>query len=301
VTTNSEERIETARGHVFDAERRFLEAGLVFGHGTDNARDEAVFLVFHALSLPYDSSDEIIDQPLDSGQSQAISTLIDERIRTRKPAAYLAQHMWFAGHDFYVDERVLVPRSPIAELINECFQPWLVVDDVKRVLEVGTGSGCIAIATALALSGARIDATDISPHALTVANANLKRFPKLLNRVNFIEADLFPASDERYDLIITNPPYVPSGVRRSLPPEYLHEPDMALESGEDGLELIREILRLAPERLCDGASIIVDVGEMAEAVDREIPSVNFTWVDLHHGGEGIGVANKNDFVIGDGK
>jgi ribosomal protein L3 glutamine methyltransferase len=287
----------TAREHVLNAEQRFIDAELVFGHGTDNARDEAVFLVFHVLSLPYDVSDARLDRHLEPEDSLAIVALIDERIRSRKPAAYLAQHMWFAGSDFHVDERVLVPRSPIAELINDRFSPWLDVDKIHQVLEIGTGSGCIAIATAIALPHARVDATDISTPALAVANLNLERYPALASRVNFIETDLFPADQVNYDLIITNPPYVPSAVCAALPPEYLHEPREALDAGVDGLDIVRQILRGTATRLRPGGNIVVDVGEMAEAVDREIPWVNFTWIDLHHGGEGIGIANKSDFTV----
>ncbi|MFT4563605.1 MAG: ribosomal protein L3 glutamine methyltransferase, partial [Gammaproteobacteria bacterium] len=188
----------SAREHVLAAEDRFNDAGLAFGHGTDNARDEAVFLVFDALSLPFNSNDAALDRSLTGLENSAVLRLVDERIESRKPAAYLTGHMGFAGHDFYVDERVLVPRSPIAELINCEFHPWIDAKSVKRVLEIGTGSGCIALATALALPHATVDATDISAAALVVAEQNRTRFAQAANRVRFIEADLFPKSNETY-------------------------------------------------------------------------------------------------------
>ncbi|MDA0823639.1 MAG: 50S ribosomal protein L3 N(5)-glutamine methyltransferase [Proteobacteria bacterium] len=287
---------KSAREHVLAAEKRFVAAGLVFGHGTDNARDEAVFLVFDALSLPFNSNDTALDRALTGPENLAVSRLIDKRIESRKPAAYLTHHMRFAGHDFYVDERVLVPRSPIAELINSEFHPWLDVQTVKRVLEIGTGSGCIAIATALALPHATVDAIDISPDALIVAELNRTRFAQVSHRVRFIEADLFPTSNERYDLIVTNPPYVPSDECEQLPAEYLHEPRLALDAGADGLTLVRRIVAGAAKHLNAGGHLIIDVGEMAPVVDSEISTVNFTWVDLLHGGAGIGVAGRNDFM-----
>jgi ribosomal protein L3 glutamine methyltransferase len=285
----------TARALVLDAERRFDAAGLVFGHGTDNARDEAVFLVFHALELPFDCPDSVLDGGLRADQVRAVEKIVDARITTRKPAAYLTGRMWFAGHEFYVDERVLVPRSPIAELINEQFEPWLDADAVERVLEIGTGSGCIATALALALPRARVDATDISPAALEIARANSARYSAATNRIQFIEADLFPRGRDRYDLIVTNPPYVPSGVVASLPPEYHHEPAIGLDAGPDGLVFVRRIVEFARDRLTENGALIVDVGEMSTVVDREIDAVSFTWIDMAFGGEGIGIAYRGDF------
>jgi ribosomal protein L3 glutamine methyltransferase len=285
----------TARELVLDAEARFVAAGLVFGHGTDNARDEAVFLVFHALGLSFDASDEMVDQSLSAAQKAAVEEIVAERITSRRPAAYLTGRMWFAGHEFVVDDRVLVPRSPIAELINDEFNPWLDSGQLHRVLEIGTGSGCIAIATALALPHADVDATDNSVAALEVAALNLTRYPGLDGRVRFIEADLFPATDTRYDLIITNPPYVPSEVVATLPTEYAHEPVTALDAGPDGLAIVRRILEHTANRLTENGAIIVDVGEMAAVIDNEIQSISFTWIDLEFGGEGIGIAYKRDF------
>lgn len=287
----------TPRELVLDAEQRFDAAGLAFGHGTDNARDEAVFLVFHALGLPFDVDEAVLDRNLEAHAVVAVEALIEERIRSRRPAAYLTGRMWFAGYEFQVDERVLVPRSPIAELINAGFSPWLDGGRLEQVLEIGTGSGCIAIATALALEHVEVDATDISAAALAVAALNRARYRDVEYRLRLFEADLFPPTDARYDLIITNPPYVPSAVVAGLPPEYAHEPVTALDAGADGLTLLRRILALAPTHLTDTGALIVDVGEMSAAVDREFPSVNFTWIDLDHGGEGIGIAYKDDFKL----
>ncbi|MFP6680991.1 MAG: 50S ribosomal protein L3 N(5)-glutamine methyltransferase [Gammaproteobacteria bacterium] len=285
----------TPRELVLDVEARFESAQLVFGHGTDNARDEAVFLVFHALGLPFDVDDDVLDQSLEDVQCAVVEKIVAERIKSRKPAAYLTGRMWFAGHEFHVDERVLVPRSPIAELIKSEFKPWLDPSRIDRVLEIGTGSGCIAIAAAIALPNAKIDATDNSADALAVAALNLARYPQLGDRIWFIEADLFPLSNATYDLVVTNPPYVPSGDVSTLPPEYAHEPSMALDAGPDGLTIVRRILAQAADRLSEDGAIIIDVGEMVTAIDREIQSVSFTWIDVEYGGEGIGIAYKRDF------
>ena len=285
----------TPRELVLDVEARFESAQLVFGHGTDNARDEAVFLVFHALGLPFDVDDDVLDQALEDVQCAVVEKIVAERIKSRRPAAYLTGRMWFAGHEFHVDERVLVPRSPIAELIKSEFKPWLDPSRIDRVLEIGTGSGCIAIATAIALPNAKIDATDNSADALAVAALNLARYRQLGDRIRFIEADLFPLSNATYDLVVTNPPYVPSGDVSTLPPEYAHEPSMALDAGPDGLTIVRRILAQAADRLSADGAIIVDVGEMVAAIDREIQSVSFTWIDVEYGGEGIGIAYKRDF------
>ena len=285
----------TPRELVLDVEARFEAAQLVFGHGTDNARDEAVFLVFHALGLPFDVDDDVLDQSLEDVQCAAVEEIVAERIKSRRPAAYLTGRMWFAGHEFHVDDRVLVPRSPIAELIKSEFKPWLDPSSIDRVLEIGTGSGCIAIATAIALPSAKIDATDNSADALAVAALNLARYPQLGDRIRFIEADLFPPSNATYDVVVTNPPYVPSEDVATLPPEYAHEPSMALDAGPDGLTIVRRILAQTADRLSADGAIIVDVGEMVAAIDREIQSVSFTWIDVEYGGEGIGIAYKRDF------
>lgn len=284
----------SARSLVLDAEQRFIDAGLVFGHGTDNARDEAVFLVFDTLGLAFDCPPDDLDESLDPAAVARVAAVIAQRIETRRPAAYITGRMWFAGHEFMVDERVLIPRSPLAELIGAEFAPWLEASALRRVIEIGTGSGCIAIACAHALPQAQVTATDISPAALAVARQNAAAHALAEDRVRFELADLYPPVPAQCDLIITNPPYVPRATVDALPPEYAHEPRLALDAGDDGLDCVRRICADARMRLADGGALIVDVGEMAGAIDRALPWVNFTWVDLEHGGEGIGIAYKAD-------
>ena len=203
---SSQARPVTARSLVLSAERRFKRARLYFGHGTDNARDEAVFLVFHALGLAFDCADASLDCELTALQQAAVKELVDERVTRRCPAAYLTKRMWFAGHEFYVDENVLIPRSPIAELIDERFAPWLGDLAIRRILDIGTGSACIAIAAALAYPAAHVDATDLSTAALAVAARNVATYG-LGQRVHLHAADLYPQlTGEPYDLILANPP-----------------------------------------------------------------------------------------------
>ncbi|MGR9091177.1 MAG: 50S ribosomal protein L3 N(5)-glutamine methyltransferase [Gammaproteobacteria bacterium] len=284
----------TVRDFVLDAEQRFIDAGLVFGHGTDNARDEAVFLVFDTLGLAFDCAPEMLDTPLDPTAAARVASIIAQRIESRRPAAYITGRMWFAGHEFIVDDRVLIPRSPLAELIVPEFAPWLDAADLQHIVEIGTGSGCIAVACALALPHAHVTATDISPAALAVARDNAAAHALGKDRVRFELADLFPSTPAECDLIITNPPYVPRATVDALPPEYAHEPRLALDAGADGLDCVRRICAGARARLADGGALIVDVGEMADVIDTALPWVNFTWVELEHGGEGIGIAYKSD-------
>lgn len=289
-------RIPTARSLVLAAERRFRRAGLHFGHGTDNARDEAVLLVFHALDLPFDCSDDVLAQPLDAAACAAVEALVAARIARRCPAAYLTGKMWFAGHAFHVDENVLVPRSPIAELIRRRFTPWLGGAPVRRILDIGTGSGCIAIAAAHAFPGAEVDATDISPAALRVAARNVEAHA-LHGRVHLHEADLFPpAGGGSYDLILANPPYVPEAEMTDLPDEYTHEPRIALVADEGGLALIRRILCAAPAYMRAHALLVLDAGGTWPAVDAAFPALPFTWVDLVDGGDGIAVISAADLA-----
>lgn len=276
----------TARALVLDAERRFKAAGLSYGHGTDNARDEAVFLVFHALNIPFDTSDQVLDRELSASDFAGVDALVRTRISTRKPAAYLTQRMWFAGHEFYVDERVLIPRSPIAELIVDRFEPWLAHHPVRRILDIGTGSGCIGIAAALAFPNATVDATDVDAGALEVAARNVASY-QLGGRLYLHRADLFPATGAGYDLILANPPYVSLSEAAELPPEYHHEPAVALFAEDDGLFFIRRILTGAAQRLNPGGIFVMDAGGTWPTVDAAFPKLPFLWVDLAHGGDGI--------------
>lgn len=283
------------RALIASAARRFRRAGLFFGHGTDNALDEAAFLVLHALGLPPDAGDEVLDTPLDEAGRATAEDLLAARLGRRCPAAYLTQRMWFAGHEFYVDERVLVPRSPLAELINARFAPWLQADRVARILDIGTGSGCIALACALAFPAAEVDATDLSVDALAVAAINRARHG-LDGRVRLMEANLFPVGGGCYDLIVSNPPYVPAARMLALPQEYLEEPAMALVAGDEGFACVDGILAGAAEHLAPHGMLVVEVGEIAAAVDQRYGHLPLTWIEFEHGGEGVFVIPREDLV-----
>lgn len=285
----------TPRALINSAARRFRRAGLFFGHGTDNALDEAAFLVLHAVGLPPDAGDDVLDRPLDAASRAAAENLLALRLERRCPAAYLTQRMWFAGHEFYVDERVLVPRSPLAELINARFEPWLQADKVARILDIGTGSGCIALACALAFPAAEVDATDLSVDALAVAAINRARYG-LDARVRLVEADLFPVDGAQYDLIVSNPPYVPIARLPELPQEYREEPAMALAAGNDGFACVDGILAGAAAHLAPHGVLIVEVGEIAPAVDQRYAHLPLTWIEFEHGGEGVFVIPHEDLV-----
>lgn len=286
-------RVATPRRLVLNAERRFQRARLVFGHGTDNARDEAVFLVFHALGLPFTVDDATLDRPVEAGAAASVEALLRRRIEEQIPAAYLTGRMWFCGHEFQVDERVLVPRSPIGELINERFAPWLDATRVRRVLDIATGSGCIAIATALALPAAFVEATDISAAALEVARANAARLG-VGDRVRFHLADIYPPAGDPYDLILANPPYVPRAEFEALPAEYRHEPALGLVSGDDGLDVVRRLLAAVATYLTPTGTLIMDTGATSDALAAAFPDLPFIWPDMRHGGDGISVLHARD-------
>ncbi|MGD9602115.1 MAG: 50S ribosomal protein L3 N(5)-glutamine methyltransferase [Gammaproteobacteria bacterium] len=284
-----------AREAVLDAERRFKRARLYFGHGTDNARDEAVFLVFHALGLPFDCPASRLEAPLNEAQLAAVESIVASRIARRCPAAYLTGRMWFAGHEFQVNEHVLVPRSPIAELVLDRFAPWYHGPAITRILDIGTGSGCIGIAAALAFPDAHVDATDVSPRALAVAARNVARHA-VAARVHLHEADLFPESRAYapYDLVLANPPYVPASERAELPDEYTHEPPLALFAEDEGLALIRRIIAGTAGRMARHGLLVLDAGGTWPAVDEAFRGLPITWVELAHGGDGIGVITQPD-------
>jgi len=262
-------------------------AGLAFGHGTDNALDEAVYLVLHALNLPQDLDGAYGDCRLTDDEAVAVEGLLDRRIKERLPAPYLTGSAWFAGLEFKVDARVLVPRSPIGELVEQGFSPWLDGTSRPRVLDLCTGSGCIGIATAVWCPQARVDAIDNAADALAVAAENLRRHG-VGDRVALIESDLFAAVAGRtYDLIVSNPPYVGLAEWQSLPDEYRHEPDQALRSGDDGLDLPLRILSEAPDHLGDQGSLILEVGHSWPALAAALGDIEPLWLDFERGGEGV--------------
>lgn len=269
------------------AAERFAIAELWFGHGTDNAVDEAAELVFFAADLRHDQAEEVYGQVLKPAQRTSALELIERRIRERVPAAYLTHRMWFAGHEFYVDERVLVPRSPIAELIQARFEPWIDASKVKRVLDIGTGSGCIAIATALALPKAKVDAADISADALQVTAMNIERHG-VKPRVQAVRSDVFEAlQGQRYDVIVSNPPYVGDAEMAGLPAEYRREPVAGLHGGRDGLDIVNRILEQASAHLQPQGILIVEVGNSEEALVAARPRTPFTWLEFERGGGGV--------------
>lgn len=263
--------------------RYFAAHQLYYGHGTSNARDEAAWLVNAVLGW----RDARLSGPPSSAALERIAWLAHRRVAERKPLAYLLQEAWFAGLKFYVDERVLVPRSPLAELIEHQLAPWVASAAVGRVLDLGTGSGCLAIALATYLPAALVDATDSDGAALIVARCNVSRH-QLAHRVRVLRSDLFAAlSGRRYDVIVSNPPYVPAASLRTLPTEYGHEPSAALAAGDDGLALVRRVFAGALAHLTDRGVLIVEVGEAAGALIAEYPQVPFTWLEFARGGEGV--------------
>lgn len=290
----SDSKSKTIRRLINDITERFGEADLHYGHGTDNADDEAFYLVLAALDLPFDVSDEQLDRKLDAGVVSRLLQLADRRITERIPVAYLVSRAWFCGLPFYVDENVLIPRSPVAELIEENFYPWVREDKVARLLDIGTGSGCIAIACALAFPDAAVDAIDIGDRALDIARRNVNTY-KLQDRVQLIESDLYTAlAGKKYDVIIANPPYVDAGDMDTLPPEYRHEPRLALAAGEDGLDLVRRIIAESAGYMNQDAILIVEVGNSQPAMEAAFPHLPLVWLDFERGGGGVFLLHAQD-------
>jgi ribosomal protein L3 glutamine methyltransferase len=266
---------------------RFNAEGLFFGHGTDNALDEATQLVLHALHLPPDLPATYRECRLTYPERVAVAELIQRRVDERRPAAYLTNRAWFAGLEFFVNENVLVPRSPLAELVEAGFDPWFDPESVNRVLDLCTGSGCIGIACAVYLPEAEVDLVDVSREALEVASLNLARH-RLQERVRILESDLFAeiGEDRRYDVIVSNPPYVSAAELEALPEEYRKEPRIGLAGGESGLDLVLRILRDAPRFMSEGGILVVEVGNSAAELERRFPDLPFLWLEFERGGEG---------------
>lgn len=265
----------------------FNEAGIYYGHGTDNAWDEALAIALYCIHLHHSYGAKILEAKLTSFERQQIIDLYHQRIIKRIPVPYLTHEAWFCGMAFYVDERVLIPRSPIAELIEQQFQPWINADAVTNILDIGTGSACIAIAAAHYFPQAHVDAIDIADDALKVAAINIKQhhFEK---QITLIKSDLFAALEKKqYDIIIANPPYVDASDMQALPQEYTHEPEKALAAGDDGLDLAKIILAKAYDYLSDDGILILEVGNSAAALEQQYPDTAFLWIEFEKGGEGV--------------
>ncbi len=274
---------------------RFNDADLFFGHGTDNAWDEAVSLVFQALHLPHgltqQTGDGLFAARLTQSERSKVAELVLQRVQTRLPLPYITNEAWFCGLPFYVDERVLIPRSPFAELIENKFAQWL-SEPPSRILDLCTGGGCIAIALAYAFDEAEVDAVDISEDALTVAEMNIQEHG-LSHRVFPLYSDLFSQLEgQQYDLIVSNPPYVDAQDMADLPNEFQHEPELALAAGDDGLDLVETILQQAPQHLSDNGVLLVEVGNSLVHMDNRFPGLELEWVELAQGGHGIFAVTK---------
>jgi ribosomal protein L3 glutamine methyltransferase len=284
---------------------RFAAAGLHYGHGTDNARDEAAWLVLHAVGAPLDGRFEEWGRAVSAVEAAEIARLAEARCAGGAPLAYLIGRARFAGLEFEVTPDVLVPRSPIAELILDGFRPWRDFSPLPgrpwRVLDLCTGCGCIAVATAHYLPDTRVDAADISPEALAVATRNVERHG-VADRVRLLQSDLFQsvlfqsAWAPRYDLILANPPYVPLDALADLPGEYRAEPSLGLVSGADGLDAVLQILAQAPDYLAEDGILVCEVGESEERLAAALPSVPFLWLEFAHGGSGVFLLSREDVV-----
>ena len=276
---------------------RFEEAGIFFGHGTANAYDEAVWLVMSALHLPHDTLENFLDAVITEAERKHLAHLIERRITERTPTAYLLREAWLRGYKFYVDERVIVPRSFIAELLDDGLSPWIEYPEmVESAADICTGSGCLGILLADAFPNADIDVVDISPDAIAVANINIANYD-LQERVHAVQSDMFTAlAGKTYDLIISNPPYVDAQAMAALPQEYRNEPQLALGSGDAGLDHTHTLLREAPRFLNDGGLLIVEIGHNRDTLLEAYPELPFTWLEVEAGDEFVFLLTKEQLV-----
>ena len=289
--------LKTVRDCLRFAVSRFNEGELFFGHGSGNAYDEAAYLILHTLNLPLDRLEPFLDARLTQSELYDVLDIIERRTEQRIPAAYLTNQAWLGDLSFYVDERVIVPRSFIAELLREQLAPWISdAERVSNVLDMCTGSGCLAILAAHAFPDAHIDAVDLSADALDVAQYNVTDYA-LESRISLIESDLFgKLAGKRYDLIISNPPYVDAHAVATLPQEYKYEPKLALGSGTDGLNATRAILEHAGEHLTSNGILVVEIGHNRDVLEAAFPSLPFTWLEVSAGDEYVFLLHKNDLA-----
>lgn len=279
---------------------RFEEAGIFFGHGTDNAYDEAVWLVMGALHLPLDTLDNFLDATITESERRHLAHLIERRITERVPTAYLLREAWLRGYKFYVDERVIVPRSFIAELLDDGLSPWIEFPEmVESVADICTGSGCLGILLADTFPNAEVDVVDISSDAIAVCNINIANYG-LQDRVHAVQSDMFKdLQGRRYDLIISNPPYVDAPSMAQLPQEYRTEPQIALGSGEAGLDHTHTLLREAANHLNDGGILVVEIGHNRDALLEAYPYLPFTWLEVESGNQFVFLLTKEQLVATD--
>ncbi len=289
--------LKTVRDCLRFAVSRFNQGGLFFGHGSETAYDEAAYLILHTLHLPLDRLEPFLDANLMQSELDEVLNIIEKRVGHRTPSAYLTHEAWLGDFRFYVDERVIVPRSFIAELLREQLAPWVDnPENITHVLDLCTGSGCLAILAAHAFPNAEVDAVDISPAAMDVAQRNVTDYG-LEDRVHLIESDLYTnLQDGLYDVIISNPPYVDAQAMAALPQEYLHEPSLALGSGPDGLDATREILKHAAAHLAPGGILVVEIGHNRAALEAAYPDLPFTWLEVSAGDEFVFLLHRNDLA-----
>lgn len=283
----------TVRDWLRYAVSRFEESDIFFGHGTDNVWDEAVQLILRSVHLPLENNAMFLEARLILAERQCLFERIERRVNERIPTAYLLGEAWFMGLPFIVDERVLIPRSPIAELLEAELEPWLGNQPVARILDLCTGSGCIGIAAGYVFPEAEVELADISADALAVAQQNVERHG-MADRVSVVQSDLFNGLQGRYDVILSNPPYVDAADLASMPPEFQHEPVLGLEAGNDGLDLAHRILAEARDRLTENGLLVVEVGNSGPALEAAYPHLPLTWVEFQRGGGGVFVIGAND-------